>query len=301
FRIRTVNLCYLFGTDYDLEFRWFGPEEGRSILRSDVGDEVAEPINLENDAPQRVVVNCLRTGSGEPHKILDLVAHAVHVHTLGQIRSDGREDVSCVKSIADRLQKIVLRRDVANAEAVLTIINHREHPRVRPPKSIFLGRNHDRSTLRAYARINNNEMHGPTRKIGISLRNRKSTIEYVERLHEVRDVDEADIRHIFQDYTLNRADEMILNAEISGQSDDRRTSHRILFDKTLDCSEDAKLNGRQRDSQGTPVIKLDSPSTLPINRLTHVLGQTRNPCTCLRFWFIFLGSFFPGDANAPLR
>src|SRR5208282_2302436 len=91
----------------DLECGRSGPEKLWRILRSDVGDEIAETIHLQDHAPQGPLVHRLGPGCAEADKVGDLFPEAIGLDSLGQISRDRGEDIARVKGVAARFQKIM--------------------------------------------------------------------------------------------------------------------------------------------------------------------------------------------------
>ena len=83
---------------------------GRQVLPREVGDEVAEPVDVDHRALQHRRRHLLRRRGLEPHVVTDLVAHLPRVDPLGVPRGDGREDVPAVERVADRLAEVGLGR-----------------------------------------------------------------------------------------------------------------------------------------------------------------------------------------------
>src|ERR1700674_3462300 len=64
-------------------------------------------------------------------------------------------------------------------------------------------------------------------EVGVSLRNGQRAIQNIERLHRMADVDDLRLGSDPQDDPLHGADEMIVESEISGESDDRRACQSV--------------------------------------------------------------------------
>src|ERR1700685_2260580 len=86
-------------------------------------------------------------------------------------------------------------------------------------KSVACG--HDRPPRRASARIDDDHMHRSRRKVGISLRDRQRSVEHVEGLHGMADIDDGRVRDYLQNDTLHGADKVVVGSKIGGQRDDR--------------------------------------------------------------------------------
>src|SRR5205807_566711 len=121
--VSVSDLRDLLLANHNLERTLLHAENHGRILRRDVGDEIAEAVYLKNYTSQCAVVDRLRTGRREAHKVANLLAHPRRFDAFGQIRGNGRENISRVKCIADWLQEIVLGSNVTYAETLLAIID----------------------------------------------------------------------------------------------------------------------------------------------------------------------------------
>ena len=89
-------------------------------------------------------------GAIEADKICDLFAELFRVNTLGQPGCDRRENIACMKGVADRLQGIVLGGDVANMQALFSGIDQREHAVVGRHKVMPVAGHQDRPPRRSH-------------------------------------------------------------------------------------------------------------------------------------------------------
>src|SRR4029077_2904270 len=105
--------------------------------------------------------------------------------------------------------------------ALLLRIHHRKHAVVRSDKVIPVARRNNRPPRRSYPRIDHHHVHGPSREVGIRLRDRNRAIEHIKGLHRVRDIDNRRFRHDIQNDALYSAHKMIVGSKISSESDDR--------------------------------------------------------------------------------
>src|SRR4051794_159646 len=99
------------------------------------------------------------TRSCKADKVGDFFAHPIELYAFCQIRCNRCKNVTSVKSVADWLQEIVLGGDVANPQALFTIVDHREHAIVRSNKAVFFRGDNDRPALGSYSWINHHEMN----------------------------------------------------------------------------------------------------------------------------------------------
>src|SRR5258707_6659948 len=86
---------------------------------------------------------------------------------------------------------------------------------------VAVARRNDRPPCSTHARVDHNHVYGPGREVGIGLRDGERSIEHIEGLHRVADIDDRSIGRNIQDDSLHGANEVIVNPEISGQRDDR--------------------------------------------------------------------------------
>src|SRR5947208_11270373 len=126
-----------------------------------------------------------------------------------------------MESVADRLKKVMLSRDVADVETFFSRIDKRKHPIVRRDEMIPVGSYHNRTPCRTHARIHHHQMHGARGKVRVSLSNGQCTVENIKSLHRVTDVHDLGFRNDVQDDALNRSYKVIAEPKIGGQSNDR--------------------------------------------------------------------------------
>src|SRR5579862_5316 len=218
FRVGIVHLCNLPAADEDLEFLGGVAEKHRSVLRSDVGDQISETINLEYDSAQFVLVYRFWLGGVETYVVFNLIAEFQGINFLGEIRRDRRENVARMECIADRLQKIMLRSNVAHMHALFAGVNQGQYTVIGSNKVVFIAGGQNRPARRAHARIDHNHVHGPVGKVCVSLRDRQGAIQHIEGLYAMADVDDLRVRHYVENNALHRADEMVISAEVGGKS-----------------------------------------------------------------------------------
>ena len=68
--------------------------------------------------------------------------------------------------------------------------------------------------------VDDHHVHRAGREVRVGLRNGQRAVQNVERLHRMADVDDLRLGSNLQDDPLHGADEMIVESEISGESDD---------------------------------------------------------------------------------
>ncbi len=77
----------------------------------------------------------------------------------------------------------------------------------------------NRTSRRSHSRVNDDHVNSTRRKIGIGLRDSECSIQYVERLHRVANIDDSGVGNEVEDHTLNRPHKVIVNSKVSGKSD----------------------------------------------------------------------------------
>src|SRR5260221_14138345 len=125
-----------------------------------------------------------------------------------------------MKSIDQRLQKIVFGGDVADAQTSLARVHQREHAIVRSDETIDPGVGDDRPAGATHAGIYHNHVDGPLWIVGIGLRNGQCAIENVEGLYRMADVNDLRVGHDAEDDAFHCPDKVVVQAEVGGQSDD---------------------------------------------------------------------------------
>src|SRR5208283_6201016 len=105
--------CLCLRSNRDLEGGRRGTEKLRRILRSDVGDEIAKTIDLQDYSLQRPFIHRLGTGRAKANIVGDLVAKAIGLDPLGEISGDWGKDIARVEGVAAGLQEIMLGGDMA--------------------------------------------------------------------------------------------------------------------------------------------------------------------------------------------
>ena len=173
----------------------FGSEEHGSVLRSDVGDEIAEPVDLQHHPAQPVFVDGFWFWGIKANVVFNLFPKLLRVDLFGQPRRHGRKNIARVKRIADRLQKVMLGSDVPHVHALFARVHQRKHAIVGRDEMIFVARGQNRPPLRAHAGIDHHHMYRAGGKVGIRLRNGERSIQHVEGLHGVADIDNLRLRH----------------------------------------------------------------------------------------------------------
>ena len=111
--------------------------------------------------------------------------------------------------------------DVADGEALFAIVDQRKHAIVGSYKQVTVAGQNDRAPRRSYSGIDDHHVHRAGREVGIGLRDGERAVQDVERLHGMADVDDLRVGRDLQDHALHGADEMIVESEIGGESDDR--------------------------------------------------------------------------------
>src|SRR5262249_28931382 len=71
--------------DLDFEGRRFRLEKGGNVVRSEIGDQVSEAINLQNDPTQLIVTGRLGARRVEADKVFNLIAKLPRIYTFGKI------------------------------------------------------------------------------------------------------------------------------------------------------------------------------------------------------------------------
>src|SRR5437899_8243811 len=124
----------------------------------------------------------------EAYEIRDFLAELQWIHPFGKVGSDRGKNVSRMKSVAHGLKVVVFRSDVTNVQALLTSVDEREHAVVGSDKMMPFGGDYDRSPRRPYAGIDDHQVHGAIRKVGISLGDGQGTVQDIKYLHGMTDV-----------------------------------------------------------------------------------------------------------------
>ena len=116
---------------------------------------------------------------------------------------------------------------------------------------IAIAQSNDGPPRRPHTGINHDRVHSSSREVRVGLRDRDRSVEQVERLDRVRNVDNRRPRHNVENDALYGAHEMIVGPKIGSKSDDRtmRQLGSSLGDRIFPVL--AKLIGREVGSQGT--------------------------------------------------
>src|SRR5208337_1571092 len=209
------------GSNRYLEGGRRGFEKLGRILWSNVGDEISKTIHFQHHASQGPLVHRLGTRRAKTDVVGDLFPEAAGFDSLGKKSRDWRKNIAGMEGIAAWLQKIMLGGDVADRTPLFSIVDQRQNAVVGSHKHVALAGQDDRPPRGAHAGIDDHHVHGAGREVRVGLRNGQRTIQNVEGLHSVADVDDLRLGGDFQDDPLHGADEMIVEYEISGESDDR--------------------------------------------------------------------------------
>src|ERR1700675_5085118 len=137
------------------------------------------------------------------------------------MKRDWGEDIARVKGIAAGLQKIMLGGNVADRKPLFAVIDQGKHAVIGSHKQVALASQNHRPPRRPNSWIDDYHVHGAGRKVGVSLRNGQRAVQNIERLHRMAYVDDLRLGSDSQDDPFHGADEMIVESEISGESDDR--------------------------------------------------------------------------------
>src|SRR5208282_3426979 len=113
-------------------------EKLRRILRSDVGDEIAKTIDLQDYSLQRPFIHRLGTGRAKANIVGDLVAKAIGLDPLGEISGDWGKDIARVEGVAAGLQEIMLGGDMAHGDSLFAVVDQRKHAVVGSDKQMAL-------------------------------------------------------------------------------------------------------------------------------------------------------------------
>jgi hypothetical protein len=154
-----------------------------------------------------------------PQIIFDRLAHAGRRDAVGQMGGDRRENIATVEGLADGCQKILRIRD--GADFVFTFgQDEREDPIIRADEELSGGFDQDGAAQGSDARIDHHHVHGPGRKVAISLCDGEGGFGDVEGAAFMRDVNHARLGTDPKNDTLHDPGEMIGETEVGGQSDD---------------------------------------------------------------------------------
>src|SRR5204863_5625161 len=133
-----------------------------------------------------------------------------------------REDVTPMKSLAHRLQVIVFDVRVTDDKAFrLAFIKNGQHAVVGCDEILILRADQQGTALRPHARVDYDYVDCFRRKVKISGADRQRRVKQVEWRNVVRDIHDGDIGIDFQDYALQRSDQMVVGAVVSRERDDR--------------------------------------------------------------------------------
>jgi hypothetical protein len=113
----------------------------------------------------------------------------VHFHSLAQPARDGAEDVAAMKGLTDGLQEIMIRGDVPYRDALLALVNERQHSVIGRYEHVLCGGDEDGPPRRAHAGVDDDQVHSVGREILVGLRDGNGAIEDIERLNGIADVD----------------------------------------------------------------------------------------------------------------
>src|SRR2546430_16454343 len=100
-----------------------------------------------------------------------------------------------MESVADRLKKVMLSRDVADVETFFSRIDKRKHPIVRRDEMIPVGSYHNRTPCRTNARIHHHQMHGARGKVRVSLSNGQRTAGKIKSRNRWTEVHDPGFRY----------------------------------------------------------------------------------------------------------
>src|SRR5712692_6956378 len=254
--LRVVHLDFrdLVLAHKNLERRRLCFEQHGSVLRGDIGDQIAETVHFQHHTAQHVPI---RFGLGciEAHEIRDFFAELQGIHTFGKIGSNRGKNISRMEGVAHGLKIIVFCGDVANVQALFTSVNEREHTVVGSDKMMPFGGDHDRAPRRPHTGIDNHKMHCAGREVGVGLGNGERAVQHIERLHRMADVHDLSLWGDVQDDALDSPHEVIVKSKISGQRNDRPVRQSVLAEEKRSFSlEMSKVTCSRGWSQGTEVI-----------------------------------------------
>jgi len=127
-----------------------------------------------------------------------------------------------MKGLADRLQIVMFDIRMAHDETfLLALINDRQHAVVRRYEILILSADQQWPPLGSYTWIDNHDVDGFRRKIGIRGANRQRAIEQIKRRDVVRDVHNGYVGIDLQDYALQRSHQMVAGPVVCCECDDR--------------------------------------------------------------------------------
>ncbi len=107
-----------------------------------------------------------------------------------------------MKRLAHGLRKVMFAGDVPHNHGVFFFINAREHAVIRREKILILPAHQQGPALRAYPRIDNNDVNCARREIGIRRSNRQRTLEQIEWGNVVGNINDLRVGIDLQDRAL---------------------------------------------------------------------------------------------------
>ena len=127
------------------------------IARLEVGHKVSETVDVQHTAAPAVAARRPGCGEWRPGIIHNLFAHFRWGGASCQMRGCGREDVTTVKGVADRLEKDPAVRDCPHL-VFLARVDHFQNPVVWRHKILSSGFHQDGPAGGAYARVDDHNV-----------------------------------------------------------------------------------------------------------------------------------------------
>src|ERR1700731_1333189 len=127
-----------------------------------------------------------------------------------------------MKGLAYRLQVVVFDIRVAHDKTVfLAFINDRQHAVVRRYEILILGADQQRTAFGSHTGVQNHDVDGLRRKVGIRRANRQGSVEQIKRRDVVGHVHDGYVGIDLQNYALLASDQIFIDSVVSCERDDR--------------------------------------------------------------------------------
>ena len=206
----------------NLEAAGSGFEKHGSILRSNVGDQVSEPVHLQTQ-PRATGFRPPAFGFGAVKRTYSSTSSPNFCESTSFARyaATGAKISRAWNVLLTGCRIVMIRGDMTHVHAALSGIHQRKHSVVGRDEMVLIAGGNYRPARRTHARIDYYHVYRSSGKVRIGLRNRERAIEHVKSLYRMANIDDLRLWHDVQDHAFHGAHKMIVAAKIGGQSNDR--------------------------------------------------------------------------------
>ena len=103
-----------------------------------------------------------------------------------------------------------------HVDALFPGVHEREDAVVRRHEVIAVAGCDDGASSCAHTWVDYDKMNRPGGEVGVRLRDRQRSVEHVECLYRMADIDNRGLGHDVEDYTLHSAHKMIVCSKVGG-------------------------------------------------------------------------------------